>query len=115
MWHKKLRKLPRDQNQLENLKIVEDGYSDGECLFMSKTSKLDAKLSLNVGSCKEKHPTICRVEQQKINILAENSKFPCLVESRVGRRKRSTEDKNQQAGDGIKGKLLIMHNDMVDY
>ena len=106
MWYEKLTKSSKEETLIENLKTAKDGYSEAQCLFLSKISKSDPKLSLGIGNCKEKHSAICRVEPQKVNVLKETSNFPCLAEHRIQRQKRSTAEKNQQTGDKRKGKGL---------
>ena len=106
MWYNKLSKLPKDQSLLENLETASDGFLDVECLLMSKISKLDPKLSIRIGNCKEKHSVICRAEIQKINSLKETSKFPCLATSDKGRAKRSPKEENHGKGENDTGKLF---------
>ena len=106
MWYNKLSKLPKDESLLENMKTASEGFSDEECLLMSKISKLDPKFSLRIGNCNEKHPVICRAEIQKINSLKESSKFPCLATSSKGRAKRSPKQENHGKGENDTGKFF---------
>ena len=106
MWYNKLGKLPKDESLLENLEAASDGFLDVECLLMSKISKLDPKLSIRIGNCKEKHSVICRAEIQKINSLKETSKFPCLETSSKGRAKRSPKEENHGKGENDTGKYF---------
>ena len=103
MWFNRLNNASNDENRLENLKRVEAGYSDKECLFMSKISKAEPKYSLSVGNCEEKHSAICRIDQQKTNVLKEPSMFPCLAEKPGGRVKRSTTGERYQKEQDTKG------------
>ena len=106
MWYQNLATSPNEENLIENLKTANDGYSEEQCLFLSKISKLDQKLSLDVGNCKEKHSAICRVEPQNVNVLKETSNFPCLAEHGIKREKRSATDKTLHTGDKDKGSVL---------
>ena len=103
MWFNKLGNASNDENRLENLKRVEAGYSDEECLFMSKISKAEPKYSLSVENCKKKHSAICRIDPQETNVLKEPSMFPCLAEKPGGRVKRSTTGERYQKEQDTKG------------
>ena len=114
MWYNKLSKLPKDESLLENLETASGGFSDEECLLMSKISKLDPKFSLRMGNCKEEHSVICRAEIQKINSLKETSKFPCLATSNKGRAKRSPKEDNHGKGENDTGELSNIFSKKVN-
>ena len=104
MWYNKLNRSSKEKNLIENLDIAAGGLSDSECLTMSKISKSDTKLSVNVADCNRKHSIVCRMEPPTINPLTRPGKFPCLPRNYFVRKRRSTDDK--EPNKELKGKYL---------
>ena len=96
VWYKKLSQSSKDKNLIENMDIAAGGLSESNCLILSRFSKLDTKLAVNVEECTKKHSVVCRMEPQMINPLTRPGKFPCLPPNHSVRTKRSTDEKEHQ-------------------
>ena len=96
MWYEKLSQSSKDKNLVENMDIAAGGLSESNCLILSRISKLDTKLAVNVEECTKKHSVVCRMEPQMINPLTRPGRFPCLPPNHSVRTKRSIDDKELQ-------------------
>ena len=90
-WHDNLGKMAASGVSIEQIETVHNQLTDGKCLSMNKLLDSPHKFKINVISCYERRPAICRIDTPSVAPPSKPPQFPCLKKIKNNRRKRESE------------------------
>ena len=91
-WYDNLDKIAASGGNIENIKTVQNQLTDGKCLSINKLLDSPHKFKINVISCYERRPAICRIDAPSVAAPSTPPQFPCLKKIKNTRRKRDPEN-----------------------
>ena len=91
-WYDNLGKIATSGDNIENIETAQNQLTDGKCLSMNKLWDSTHKFKINVISCNERRPAICRIDAPPVAAPSKPTLFPCLKKIKKTRRKRESEN-----------------------